>query len=312
MVHRSLDVVFEHLFKLAVALLLIPLAMGAIGFALDRTPTLGVRLWANRPIFTPNYATDRFSTYLWPSTIESNLLTELLSTDTFANRVLVSLDQDSLNWPPQRRDSVIADLRQNIQATPEGEHLFLITYRTFAIERGRTVLNNIVQAFGAEMAAIDTGTVSAAEKAVQAELNSAKQAMDNAIKQAETYRAQHSRTDVDPAYQTLLTQAQSLTDRYLSLQAQIGQIQQSESAVATLQSSFFRVTDPPAVLPQSIITKQSLTLRLGFGGLGAVLALEALIVYVTAKRVPGIRSPEDARRHLGLRPLGSVPPSGSG
>lgn len=311
MVHRSLDVVFQHFFKFAAGLLLIPLAMGAIGFAVDRTPTIGVRLWANRPAFTPSLVTDRFASYLSPSTIESNLLAELLQSDTFTNRVMVTLDQRSLNWPAQRRDSFIADLRQNIEATPEGEHLFLVTYRTFSMARGQTILNDIIEAFGAEMEAIDIGTVSAAENAVQTEFNSAKQAMDNSIKQAETYKAQHARTDADPVYQSLVTQAQALTDRYLSLQVQIGQIKQSGAAVASLQSSFFHVTDPPAVLPQPIITKQSLTLRLGLGGLGAVLALEALIVYVIAKRVPGIRSVEDVRRELGLKPLGSVPRVGS-
>lgn len=311
MVHRSLDVLFQHFFKFGASLLLVPLAMGAIGFALDSTPTVGVRLWANRQVFTPSMVNDRTAAYFWPSTVDSDLLTELLNTDSFANRVLMILDPGSLNWPSQRRDGVVADLRQNIEATPEGAHLFLVTYRTRFTERGKTLLKNLITAFGAELESIDAGTVSVAEQAVQTEFTMAKQAMDNAIKQAETYRAQHSKTDTDPAYQSLVTLAQSLTDRYLNLQAQIGQIQQSQSAVATLRTSYFRVVDPPAVLPVQLVTKKSLSLKLGFGALGGLLALEALIVYVVAKRDPGIRSVEDVRRQIGLRPLGSAPRVGS-
>lgn len=312
MVHRALDVVFQHLIKLIAVLILVPLLMGGVGYALDRTPTVGVRLWAQRPLYTPNFATDRFSSYLWPSTIEAGLLTELLGTDTFVDRLLVIIDPQSPYWPQEVKDSNVADLRQNIATTTEGEHLFLVTYRTTQLDRGRSVLNNLIIAFGAEMLAIDTGTVSSVESALQIQFKSAKQAMDAAIKQSEMYRSQHANVTADPNYQSLVTQAQSLTDRYLSLQAQIGQIQESKSAVTTLQSSFFHVVDPPAVLPKQIITKQSLTLRLAIGGLGGVFALEALIVYVIARRDPGIRSVEDVRRQIGLKPLGSAPRVSSG
>lgn len=311
MVHRSLDVIFQYFFRLGAGVLLVPLALGAIGFGLDSTPTVGIRLWANRQLFAPSIVADHTANFFWPSTAESMLLLELLETDSFANRVLVTLDPDSANWPAQRRDNLIADLRQNVDANAEGAHLFVVTYRTRLVERGKILLTKLVEAFGAEIEAIDAGTVSAAEQAVQTQFTTAKQAMENAIKQAETYRSQHPKTDTDPVYQSMVTQAQSLTDRYLDLQAQIGRIQQSQSAVATLRSSYFRIVDPAAVFQQQIISKKSMMLKLGLGGLGSMLALEGMIVYVVAKRDPRIRSVEDVRRRFGLRPLGSAPRAGS-
>jgi len=307
MVHRALDVVFQHLLKLIAGLILITVLMGGIGYVIDRTPTVGIRLWAERPVYVPNFSTNHFGSFLWPSAIESNLLTELLATDTFVNHLLVTIDPQSAYWPSERRDSVSSDLRQNIAATPEGEHLYLVTYRTAQIDYGRRVLDRLAVAFGAEVQAIDTETVSAAESALRVQFNSAKQAMDDAIKQAETYRTQHSRPEVDPNYQSLVTQAHTLTDRYLSLQAQLGQVQQSESAVATTQSSWLRVVDAPSVMPKRLISKQSPMLRLGIGSFGATLALEALLVYVIARRDPSIRSVEEVRRQIDMRPLGSAP-----
>src|SRR5262245_43937156 len=117
MVHRALDVVFQHLVKLLAGLILGTLLMGGIGYAIDRTPTVGVRLWAKRPVYTPNFTTDHFASYQWPSVIESSLLTELLGTDTFINHLLLTIDRQSAYWPQELRDSVIADLRHNIAAT---------------------------------------------------------------------------------------------------------------------------------------------------------------------------------------------------
>jgi hypothetical protein len=312
MVHRALDVVFQHIIKLTAGLILVPLLMGGVGYALDSKPTVGMRLWAQRAVYTPNFATDRFSSYLWPSYIEASLLTELLTTDSFASRLLTTIDPQSPSWPQERRNGTIADLRQNIAATPEGEHLFLVTYRTSQVDHGRTMLEKLIVAFSAEMEAIDTGTVSAAESALRNQFNTTKKDMDTAIRQAEAYRSQHpNATNGDPAYQSLVVQAQRLTDRYLSLEAQIGQVQQSESAVSTLNAAFFRVVDPPSVMPRQIITKQSPALRLAVGGLGSAFAVEALIVYVVARRDPSIRSVEEIRRQLGLRSLGSAPPLGS-
>jgi hypothetical protein len=307
MAHRALDVVFQHIFKLIAGLILVTVLMGGIGYVIDRTPTVGMRLWAQRPVYTPNFSTDHFTSFLWPSAIECNLLIELLATDTFINHLLVTIDPQSAYWRQELRDSVASDLRQNIAATPEGEHLYLVTYRTARIDYGRRILDRLIVAFGAEIQAIDTETVTSAESAVRVQFNSAKQAMDDAIKQAETYRTQHSRPEADPNYQSLVTQAHTLTDRYLSLQAQLGQVQQSKSAVAAVQSSLVRVADPPSVIPKRLISKQSLMLRLGIGSFGAMLALEALLVYVIARRDPSIRSVEDIRRQIGLRPLGSAP-----
>src|SRR5262249_48510767 len=216
-------------------------------------------------------------------------------------------DPQSAYWRQELRDSVISDLRQNIAATPEGEHLYLVTYRTARIDYGRRILDRLIVAFGAEIQAIDTETVTSSESAGRVQSNNAKQAMDDAIKQAETYRTQHSRPEADPNYQSLVTQAHTLTDRYLSLQAQLGQVQQSKSAVAPVQSSLVRVADPPSVMPKPLISKQSPMLRLGIGSFGATLALEALLVYVIARRDPSIRSVEDVRRQIGLRSLGSAP-----
>src|SRR5262249_7613226 len=187
MVHRALDVVFQHLFKLIAALILVTVLMGGIGYAIDRTPTVGVRPWAPRPVYTPNLWTDHFASYLQPSAIECNLLIELLATDTFVNHLLVTIDPQSAYWRQELRDRVISDLRQNIAATPEGEHLYLVTYRTARIDYGRRILDRLIVAFGAEIQAIDTETVTSAESAVRVQFNNAKQAMDDAIKQPQTY-----------------------------------------------------------------------------------------------------------------------------
>jgi hypothetical protein len=45
--------------------------------------------------------------------------------------------------------------------------------------------------------------------------------------------------------------------------------------------------------------------------LAAVAIVELLLVYVLARRDPNVRSLEDVRREVGLKPLGSTPVVGT-
>jgi hypothetical protein len=308
MLHRALDVVFQYVFRLIAVLVAVPLAVGGIGFALDHSQTVQARIWADRPIYTPKFATDRFTSGDPPADIESGILRELLTTSKFDAAVLTRVDRHYPDWDLDRQDSADADLQQRVTVTTEGSHLFTVSYRTTQSDRGRMVLDAIIAAFGHEVQTIDADQVSVTQAALQAQVGTAKQDMDDAVRQAQTYQLQHHAGFNDPNYDTLLAQAQSKTDRYLSLQGEIAQVQGSKTALS-IQSSFFHVVDQPFVKPFQLDT-HSPAVKYALYSLIGILGAEALFVYVIARRDPRIRSVHDVRRAGQFKPLGTAPQLG--
>jgi hypothetical protein len=306
MLYRALDVIFQHVVRLIAAVVVVPLAVGAIGFAFDHAATVEARIWADKPLFTPTFATDRFDSFDSPAQIEAGILGELVNTSGFASEVLTRVDKDYPYWSAEHQLSAEADLQRNITVTTEGTHLFTITYRTTDPARGRAVLNAVIAAFGREVQAIDTHQVSVTQTAIQSQLDSAQQEMNDAVRQAQTYLAQHKSVANDPDYQALIGQAQSKTDHYLSLQAQVDEIKGSQTAVSVLQSSFFHIVDQPFVVPFQL-DQHAPAVKYAIYALIGIIAVETLYIYVTCRRDPRIRSVQDVRRAGKYKPLGTAP-----
>jgi hypothetical protein len=309
MLHRALDVVFQYLFRLIALLVAVPLAVAGIGFALDHSQTVQARVWAERPIYTPKFATDRFTSGDAPADIESGILRELLTTSKFDAAVLTRVDGHYPDWDLDRQDGADADLQQRVTVTTEGSHLFTVSYKTTQPDRGRVIVDAIIAAFGHEVETIDADQVSVTQAALQAQVDAAKRDMDDAVRQAQTYQLQHHAGLNDPSYDTLLAQAQSKTDRYLSLQGEISQAQGSQTAVSTLQSSFFHVVDQPFVKPFQLDT-HSPAVKYAIYSVIGILGAEALFVYVIGRRDPRIRSVHDIRAAGAFKPLGTAPELG--
>jgi hypothetical protein len=308
MLYRALDVIFQHLFRLLAVVLLVPLVAGAVGLALDHAATVEARIWADKPIFTPAFATDRFTSGDSPADIESGILRELIGTSQFTTEVLTAVDFSYPNWSTDEQTSAEADLQTNVTVTTEGSHLFTLDYRTTNTARGRQVVNAIIAAFGRQVQALDTTQVSVTQTALQGQVDAAYRNMNDAVQAAQTYLAQHQSVENDPSYQTLVAQAQSKTDSYLAMQAQLDEAKGAQTAVFTLQASFFHVVDQPVVVPLKIDQHLPAVKYLLFALVG-VLAAETLLVYVVARRDPHIRAVQDIRRVGKFRPLGSAPGS---
>jgi hypothetical protein len=309
MLYRALDVIFQHLVRLIAVLLVVPLVAGGIGLVLDHSSTVEARIWADKPIFTPAFATDRFESSDPPADIEAGILRELIGTTQFATEVLTAADLSYPNWSTDQQNRAEDDLQTNVTVSTEGAHLFTLDYKTPNTARGRVIVNAIVAAFGRQVQALDTHQVSVTQTALQGQRDAAYRNMTDAVQAAQSYLAQHGiGVANDPNYQTLIAQAQSKTDSYLAAQAQLDQVKGSQTAVFTMQSSFFHVVDQPYVVPLKIDQHLPAVKYLLYG-LVAVLALETLFVYVIARRDPHIRAVQDIRRVGKFRPLGSTPSS---
>lgn len=309
MLHRALDVVFQHIVRLVAALVVVPLAVGGVGLLRDHSGTVVARVWADRPLFTPLFATDRFNSTESPAEIEAGILRELIGTSQFTSEVLTAVDPQYPDLAVDRQDRAQADLQENVYVVTEGSHLFTVNYRTPDPNRGRAVVAAIIAAFGRQVQALDTKQVSVTQSALQSQVDVAARDMNDAVRQAQNYTATHPNVTNDPDYQTLLGQAQSKTDRFLAVQAQLDQVKGSQNAVFTLQASFFHVVDQPFAVPLQL-DQHTPAVKYTLFALVGIAAVEALFVYLTARRDPRIRSVQDVRRVGRFKPLGTAPVSG--
>lgn len=306
MLHRSLDVVFQYLFRLAAGIVLVPLLIGGATLALDRSQTVTAKVWADRPLFTPKFGTERFTSYNAPADTEATLMQEVIGSDLFVERVLSRVEPQYGSWGPAHREQAAADFRNRVFVLAESVHVFRINYSTPQPEKGVQVLNAILDAFGVTIQELDTSQLTSVETALRSELDTARQQMEAAVSQAQSYAAGHGTNANDPNYGTLVAQARLKTDRYQSVVDLIEQAHASRTAVLTMQAAVFHVVDSPSLVPRRFSTSMPAFKHAIYAFVG-LAAIEALFVYVLARRDPSIRSVEEVRRAVGLKPLGSVP-----
>jgi hypothetical protein len=307
MLPRALDVVFQHMFRLIAGIVAVPVAAGLVGLVMDHSSTVEARIWADHPLYTPAFATDQFATTDSPSDIESGILRELLDTTSFSSKVLAAADPQFTAMNSDQQSAAMANLQKHTTVSVEGTHLFTVSYQTANAEQGRTMVQAIVTAFGSEVQNINSNQIAMTQQALQSQADSAQADMNAAVKQLQSYQAGHpsSASTNDPEYQSLQATAQAKTDRYLSIKSQLDDAQGSQTAVS-LQSSFFHVVDQPFVVPFRL-DQHSVAFKYAGGALVAILGVEALLVYVIARRDPRIRSVLDVRQAGGFKPLGSAP-----
>jgi hypothetical protein len=308
--HRSLDVLFQHLRALVAALLLIPLIAAGLATALDRSHVASAKIWADRPAYTPKFSTDRFASYETPAQVEAGLMQEMVDTDSFVDGVLQKIEPQYASWSLEHRRQAAADLRSGFSVDSQAEHLFVISYRSSRAEQGVVVLKAVIDAFTAAVQDLEAGHVAIAQNVLQGQLDAARQDMNTAVSQAESYRASHGlgvdAGHTDPVYAQLQGQARTKSDQYLAVLAQVDEAQASHTAVTTIQASIFHVVDAPAAAPAGI-TRSSPAVKYSVTTFAGIALAEALLVYVLARRDPSVRSLEEVRREVGLRPLGSTP-----
>lgn len=311
LVYRALDVVFQYLKPLVAALVVLPLAVGGLSYAFGRTDVVTARVWADRPVFTPDFTSDLYSTMASPATAESALMLEMIGTDAFATNVLTAVRPDYRSWPPSQQEQAVSDLRTKISVDAQGDHLFQISYATTSPDYGIRLLRALIQNFATAVTDLESSQVSAAAGTLQTNLDAARQSMNRAVAAAQSYQATGHLTDQqalgDPNYATLLVEARAKTNNYLNLLAQVDAAQASQGAVVSVQAAMFHVVDQPALAPAGFLSTRTPGIRQAGLALAGVAALAALLVYVVARRDPTVRSGEDIRRSLGLKPLGSVP-----
>jgi uncharacterized protein involved in exopolysaccharide biosynthesis len=306
---RWLDLVFQYLGRLAVALVVLPAVAGLAYLAIDRTQVVSTRIWADPPAYSGQDLSPVGPQALFPADSDISIMNELVLTDSFVDQVLGA----DPTYPGQAEDAKVAmraSFRSSLQVSRQGPNLIGIQYTTSDPTYGVGLLNNLVKVYGDTLKKLQLNLADAAGNVLQSQLQAALTDRDAAVGSLQAFVDTHSaltpeQLAADPTYVTLSGQAHAKSDQYLTLLVQSEQVDMLRAAVPNAQPTAFHVVDPPT-LEHTGLSLKSPAVRITLQTLAGVAGFEMLLIYVMARRDPRIRSGEDAARVLDVPYLGST------
>jgi hypothetical protein len=306
--HRLLDVLFQYLGRMAIGLVLVPVLVGALFYATDRSQTLTVRLWAEYPVYLSSASLSKEFAGVSPAAGGQTLAAELLASDSFLDQVLGQAGSGFRLETADQRATDRALVRSRLRFAAPGPNLLVMSYSSDDAKAATRFLEAFIAALGDSVVSIQTAQAAQMVSTVVTRLPAAQAAMQDALAQVHSYGAGETPAQLarDPRYQTLVADAQAKTSYYISLEDLSHQAQLLKDEIPRSRGAMLRVLDPPRADPKTIDLKSPLV-RNSLLAFGAVAAIEAMLLYVLAVRDPRVRGGGEIRAQLGIPFLGSTP-----
>lgn len=307
-IHRWLDVLFEWAGWLVIALFLIPALTGVVVMVTDRSQIVTAKIWTNHPSLLKDAALANEWSTGTPASDADALLTELMGSDWFADEVLKGSDATFVRLSSDQQAQQRLTLRQNLKHQSDGINVLSISYKTDSPEVGRAVMSSVIGNLGNAAESVDSVQTAAAVNTLNDQAASARTAMEQALDAVNAYAAGKSQVELlqDPKYRTLVVDATTAIDYYLSIENQAKQAQLKQSAIPAIRQATFRVVDAPSVSPKQL-DLHAPAVKYFFVAVAATAGVEILLVYVIGLRDPRVRSGDEVRKRLGIPYLGSTP-----
>jgi hypothetical protein len=306
--HRWLDVFFEWAVWLVLALVLIPVTIGTVVIVSDRSQLVTARIWTDRPALLQDAGLANAWSNGTPASDADALLVELVGSDWFANEVLTAAVPGFVGLSADGQTAQRSTFRQDLKHAAAGDNVLSISYATDRPELGRALVASVITMLGNAVESLQLTQTTAAVDVLDNEVASARTAMQTALDAVGSYASGRTPNAllVDPHYQTLVVDATTATDYYVSIENLAHQAELAQSAIPSIRNATFRVIDAPAVSPTQF-DFHTPAVKYSLEGLAGVAAVELLLVYMIGLRDPRVRSGEEVRRRLGIPYVGSTP-----
>jgi hypothetical protein len=232
-------------------------------------------VWVEKPLYLD---TDLASNpYVNPSTIQTNILNELLTTRKFTLSIAQGAGIDMPTTAAE--DEAVTSIQRHLLVEATGPHLVRITCTGDKTNHCKDIISNTVQLFIAEL---DAGQARQADVALQLyeqqrttyeqEMNTSRDAYNQYIADHPTVATGNN--VIDPDFAELQQQYLADKGRYDDVIAKIDSIRTQSSTATEANSSFFRVIDPASDAKPYVISNKDLIRN---ALVASVLALFAIL-----------------------------------
>src|ERR1700730_11485807 len=300
MLERILDVLLQRWRRLIGVVALVAVAAWAIGLALDHSPRVVVRVWADEPVLLVNGGTGGR-----PGATAASTLRELVASDAFLDPILAAADPGFASSSARRQAQVRKELRDHLEVSPTGDHLVTLRYATDQPAYGAAVTRGLATAFAGQTIATMAAQVAAARPGPAGALGGARDSVAWSATRLGTHPAP-STTLATRAYLSALTWQPEADAARNAVRDALDSADPTSTAAMSLQPATIRVMDPLTV-SQAPPWSSSLALRLFWLGLAVAAAAEMAALTVIGMTDRRVRSATDLARRTGIRYLTSTP-----
>jgi hypothetical protein len=304
MLERILDVGVQQWRRLLALLVLVPAAGWTIGVALDHSPQVIVRVWADEPIMLVNGGGGGGGGGR-PAATAASLLRELVAGDAFLDPILATADPGFATSPPRRQAEVRQELRDHLEIDTTGDHLVTLRYPTDRSAYGLALMRSLASALADQTIATMAAEVAAARPGAADALRAARDSVAASAARLGTHPAPSTTLATRAYINALIWQAKAGAPLN-AVRAALDSADPSSTADASLRQATIRVIDPPAVTRPGLLSSP-LAGRLFWLGLAGAAALGLALLTFIGVSDRRVRSATDLARRTGIPYLGSTP-----
>lgn len=306
---KLLETIFHRVWLLILPVILVPLLV--IGITRS-TPSYEswATIWASAPVGDSGPAFGQTNSYVSPAQNQVQVLSDLLSTTSFQEAVVVDAGVTNGKDKHDLRHAVDS---LSVSVSTVGTNLVSISAASGTAQEAQAIVSAVISQYQLRATTEIQRRSTASKDYYMQQLALVEQTLAERRQELAAYlRANPKAADPtnvaseDPNYQALLTQVDNQTARQESLQQALQEVQLNEASAPSSQEASFAVQDaaslPDAPLPTSATTRFGLPLA----GVMFGLMISAAYAYFTYRTDHTIRSAADVS-DMPVVLLGSVP-----
>jgi uncharacterized protein involved in exopolysaccharide biosynthesis len=316
---KYLDILFHHLWGFGFILLVLPLGISAALIVLYPTAEAGASLWVNDPNYLGVTAaqTSDWNQYLTPAQNESDILGQMVLTESFQKQVTAQLDSSNVWQSDRERSDTLAAYNTNFKINVNGSHLLNLTFTCPRAGLCVQVLQSTIDVYKRALDQQQQTQARAASTFYAGQLKQAQAGLATDQSALEVYLTKNpglrqvvvpsavggdqSTSNLPAEYVQLTRQVQADQANIQSLQSKLDEANFNSSAANEVNNSAMKVVDAPIAFPSGILNslpKKPLAIAWG-ACLGIGLALLLLLGWLD--QTAG--EPGDLEKKLGGVPV---------
>ncbi|HEU5383088.1 MAG TPA: hypothetical protein VFV38_47415 [Ktedonobacteraceae bacterium] len=306
--HRVLEAIFRHPFRLLIMLVLPPLIGVAIAYVfIPRSYQAISGLWAFERFGVITATGLDSNAYATPAETQATALTELLNSRSFVLSVVNGIDilptlhlsNDVASDPQKRDDAIFAEISKNVTVTPVDYNLYTISYKNSDPQIAQKIVASVINQFSLQGIQFTYAQAQRLLQVYEQQLLQAKNQATQAVTAEQQYL--HDHPDLtkpgisplnDPAYASLEQQRLQAQSSVQNLETSLSILNQEISVQGTSSGSFFKELDSP-LTPNKPQTRTRQFLVGGGVGLGVGLLACIIVLLVMVRRDRAIYIPRD-------------------
>lgn len=306
---KYLEVLFRHWIRFVLLIVIVPAMAGAASLYFFQGKTGSAQIWVDNPGYIGNVSTaSGWNQYLTPAQNTVDSLGQLVSTQSYYDKLGAALMADGAVTTTAERDQVIGEARSTLKINPVGSHLITIGVECARAPICIDVLSTTITVHRDWLIQTEKDQATVAIQFYTGQLQLATESRQSAIDALNSYVAAHPTPQTpgqppDPQLSLLESNVNSAQTRVSDINDKLLNIQFSQDAASQIDQTALRVVDQPTV-SGGRFTSTTKKMAMIIGGTAVVPGLLYLTFLGWIDRTA--RNPKSIEKLIGVRVVSMI------